>query len=463
MKKAAITRGIACIGILALTVPNTVAQYDSSAGLEDDSFEWETGEGIHEEEWYDPTDWFNDDSGTVDYEYDSYDIYDPYTYDSTNYDTDYHDEWDYNYDYDYTTDDWGYDWRYDLYADDKDYGRYWNELTEEWDYGYHEDEFEYHTTAWYDIDDQSSARVEQSAFHMIATAPATPASLRTDDESYKKGRQARESSIDPTSWVAVGYDLDGDGRYDSYDMLYGYDLEYARDSSSRRQGSKSKTSKQSVSSKSKRNAELARNQGRSQACPAVYSTSGKIVKTKTVSLAAMDEPHVLADIRTNDGRTARVDMGPKSGITKAGLGEGDQVEVIGTIGKVDESSLLMADRVRHNGKTIGIDRPDDKDLERFEGSVQAMRTVRYKGDSSKSVQAKVDLKNGEVATVDLGPETAIGRFDLSNGDQIHFLADQVRIGGKPALRAEQVRYADQTVKLDRSWDRERYRGKPRGW
>lgn len=76
----------------------------------DDEWEYEADEGLHEEEWYDPTDWFNDDN-RVSYETDWDDYYDDdyNTYDNTyaNYDT-------YGYDYDSY-----YDGYYDGFNDDK--------------------------------------------------------------------------------------------------------------------------------------------------------------------------------------------------------------------------------------------------------------------------------------------------------------------------------------------------------
>lgn len=80
-------------------------------------YEWEPDEGLHEEEWYDPSDWFDIDDD-IDFEYDWYDYtYNyPYVYD---YDYDYgywapyEDEWEYyddgikyEYEYDYYTGDW---------------------------------------------------------------------------------------------------------------------------------------------------------------------------------------------------------------------------------------------------------------------------------------------------------------------------------------------------------------------
>ena len=59
---------------------------------EREQYEWEAGEGYHEEEWYDPSDWFNVNSGT-DYEYDYDDHYYGGYYDDGIYD----DDWYYDY------------------------------------------------------------------------------------------------------------------------------------------------------------------------------------------------------------------------------------------------------------------------------------------------------------------------------------------------------------------------------
>jgi len=79
--------------------------------IESEAYEWESDQGYHEEEWYDPSDWFDADYG-VDYETDygygyDYDAYDTYDYDS-GYNYGYDDAYDYAYDY-------GYDYDYPDY------------------------------------------------------------------------------------------------------------------------------------------------------------------------------------------------------------------------------------------------------------------------------------------------------------------------------------------------------------
>lgn len=70
--------------------------------LADDEYEWDPTWGLHEEEWYDPSDWFNDDGkidiedvGTYGYDdtyygdtmWSDYGYYNDYGYDYTDYDT----------------------------------------------------------------------------------------------------------------------------------------------------------------------------------------------------------------------------------------------------------------------------------------------------------------------------------------------------------------------------------------
>ena len=85
---------------------------DGDVNVEREGYEWEAGEGYHEEEWYDPSDWFDDDS-TVDYEDDTYD----YGYYDDYYSPYY--GWGYGgYGYDYY--DYDYDYAYDNNANNRD-------------------------------------------------------------------------------------------------------------------------------------------------------------------------------------------------------------------------------------------------------------------------------------------------------------------------------------------------------
>jgi len=92
--------------------------------IDKSEYEYEYYEGLHEEEWYDPTDWFNEDEEQgINYETDWYDStygYDDSAYgynddSNTFYNPGYYDYYDYYNDYD----GFGYpDYNYNYYTDD---------------------------------------------------------------------------------------------------------------------------------------------------------------------------------------------------------------------------------------------------------------------------------------------------------------------------------------------------------
>ena len=90
----------------------SLASLSADTVLAEDT-EWDPTWGYHQEEWYDPSDWFNDDSA-VDYEDDYYGDYYDDNYYEDGYDGGYYDDdyYDYNYGYD------GYYPPYDYYSED---------------------------------------------------------------------------------------------------------------------------------------------------------------------------------------------------------------------------------------------------------------------------------------------------------------------------------------------------------
>lgn len=126
---------------LLLGLPGAVRAQDDQ-GVEWEDYEYEPGEGLHEEEWYDPSDWFDFDEG-VEYEQDDWSYYD---YDWGGYDT-----WYDGYDEGWYDDGYVYD---DTWYDDE----YWYE-DEDWydpyvydDLWYYDDHYVYDGDydAWYE-------------------------------------------------------------------------------------------------------------------------------------------------------------------------------------------------------------------------------------------------------------------------------------------------------------------------
>lgn len=84
-----VVRNLAIAGAFAFSA------ISATQAMADTEYEWDSAWGLHEEEWYDPSDWFNEDN-KASYEYDDdyytgdmwdgYDYYGDYSYDYTGYD-----------------------------------------------------------------------------------------------------------------------------------------------------------------------------------------------------------------------------------------------------------------------------------------------------------------------------------------------------------------------------------------
>lgn len=96
----------------------------------DQEYEYEAGQGVHQEEWYDPSDWFGVEDRGIDYENDWYDY--TYNYPAT-----------YQYDYDYSARGYYGEEGADLYGDEM--------------YG---DRYDYYSDTWYDDRDEFDAWYE---------------------------------------------------------------------------------------------------------------------------------------------------------------------------------------------------------------------------------------------------------------------------------------------------------------
>jgi hypothetical protein len=99
------------LGVALLIAAMGLPFVSSTTAAQADEWEWDPTWGYHQEEWYDPSDWFNADDGYVDYEdyyygdyYDDDGVLDDGTYDNP-------------YGYDYYTSDW--------FDDDADFDGWW--------------------------------------------------------------------------------------------------------------------------------------------------------------------------------------------------------------------------------------------------------------------------------------------------------------------------------------------------
>lgn len=291
-----------------------------------EEFEWNPREGLHEEEWYDPGDWFDYETGAIDYDYDW---------------------WDYGYGYNY----YPYDYGYYPYGYDYDYY--------DWDYDYDWD--------WYD---------EQQT----------------------------------TGWHP---------------------------------GQRSN----------------------------IYGT---IERLKIVRLDRFGEAQLAAEVETDDGRWRRTLLGPIARLRNLDIEEGDEINVIGPVHRVQGIPTLVATQFstdfdpwvhigrertqRQDQRQNARQRQDERrrPVKWYHGEVRDTKVVKFKGIEERQVLAKVRLDDGNMVPVNLGPVGDLPRQLLEKGDRVALTARRGRINGDVALVAQMLRLDGEQMRIDREAERLRF-------
>jgi len=243
----------------------------------------------------------------------------------------------------------------------------------------------------------------------------------------------------PEGYVRIWTDTDGDGRFDSVETIYAFDLEQARRSSADRRGG----------------GPGGMQGGEEGGMWIEERVEGKIRDLKHIRLYGMGEEHTLARVETREGRTARVDLGPRKALAGLNLKDGDQVSVAGLPGLINDREVLMASRVESGGKTVQVEPTAARSLQRVKGQVTGIRTAKFRGREGDQIIADLRLHSGRRETVILGPRSSLSDLEIKRGDELAVLVRPGRLNGNSALVAEQVRAGDRTIEIQRTSTRNR--------
>lgn len=288
--------------------------------------------------------------------------------------------------------------------------------------------------------------------------------------------EGRNLRLEPAGWIRVAYDFDEDNRADAYEYISLYELQKARKAS--RQRLDEEMSRKMARGESGRSREARgyydRSRSGSQRSGSQQAGSqrleqeregrsgfetveGTLKEKKTVSLAEMDERHVIVRINTRDGRTAKVDLGPEKKISDFNLKKGDRVKVWGTQGTINEKQMMIAHRIEADGRRISINRPQDRNLRDFAGTILATRKSTFGDRGPEHLMARIRMDDGTTTIVNLGPEQELrNRLNIEKGKTFSMLARPVNIDGKRALVAEVLRVGDQVIDIE--WRQVRKQG-----
>lgn len=319
-----------------------------------DDIEWEAGEGYHEEEWYDPSDWFDADEGT-EYEYDGWYGYDDDT--SPNYDTT--DDWYYdyytgdNYIYDYGDDDGVYRSTSDFYDYDGD-GEYEAYASyHDWDGdGLYEDYNYYSFTSLENADQQAKAADQQAR-----------------DQAQQKQQQKSSKEFRLTGQVKATKKVQVRQRHNLVAQVEGeqgtvnVDLGPADEASQWNISEGTQLVAQGpMTQVGDKKLLLARNVkiGDKQASIDRSHTKATGTITSLRKAQSRGTQHQLAVIEVKEKKKKLVvDMGPADTLSHD-FAKGDQITAHGFPVRINERPVLMAQKVEHQNETIKIARREQE-------------------------------------------------------------------------------------------------------
>lgn len=285
----------------ALAVPLGLAP---AASAQD--YEYEPDEGWHEEEWYDPTDWFDDRPYNYEYDYDGYGYYDSDYYTDEDDPVDY-DYWDSPYDYDYRPLD-RVRYSYSDYTTSLQHHAYLDGYYD----GYYDDQFgiDHWDTLW----------------------------SNTYSVSYSSG------------YYDGYYDAQQDYHYEPTYYLVTGNMDNEQES--QRQRSNDQTRQRG--DRAERQDRNAQRDGWMAA--STDRKRGTIERIQEADVDSRPENHTVLRLRMDDGKTVTADFGPRVTRQRLPFSQGDRVTLAGDKITRDGDELFVVSKVLSGDQTLTLRR-----------------------------------------------------------------------------------------------------------
>ena len=307
-----------------------------------ENYEWEPGTGTHEEEWYDPTDWFDDDADAeygsdIDYEEtgndyttDTYDYRYGTTYDD---DSNYNDDTTYGY-----TDEYGYDAE-DYRQRNNNTGMTRNRMNN----GGTDDGYLLYFYETQDGNRQQNRQMQQDRQRQMQQAQAQRDRQRGMQQSPQTQPQQRDSR-------QMQQRQQAQNQQDRQRQMQ-QDQQRQMDRQARRPGAELGTADQ---------------WGQQQI------VEGRLMQMTDVNLQGVPDSHRLVKLERADGMAVVVDLGMARDFADFDIEQDDYLIVFGETGQIDGKKVIFA---RHVAEVNTIDRSDRADRARRgdQGSQQSRR------------------------------------------------------------------------------------------
>lgn len=389
------------VAALLMPVAATSAQEDEG-GVDWGDYEYESDEGLHEEEWYDPSDWFDSDEG-VDFEDDDW------------YDTEWYGE---DQEDDYTIDDETFD---DWYA--ADYYR-----ADDW-----------HAQAWSTRlgDTQQplpTVRVDLRDFWISMPGELLAGRTRflvhnTGDRAHAFGirGQGTETStrrLRPDQTATLEADLEP-GRYRVYCPVAGHEQRGMT-----------------------RSIRVVREQGDEQQRPqpraelgqpgARESIQGELESVDRVHFDLVPDDHHVVRVRLDDGRVVFADLGRELTLDQLDLEEGDEITLDGRRRWIEGKPIFVLDRISGEDLTWEV-LPENVNLDAprsISGTIRGFQRVGLVG-GGQHVLVKLFSDQGAVVA-DLGAPDRLQGLNLQRGDPLTLHGRRLWLDGHLVFWAQRL-------------------------
>lgn len=361
-----------------------------------------------EDEWYDPTDWFDGNNIEADDTYDGY--------------------FDYSYPYD----------------DDGDWDRYG-----EWS-GY-----DYDSEYWdrYDWNDSSSTTSSSTA---SSSTGGSSTQAQSGSSSSRSGTAGSGSSTPDTSvvytYVLFAEPIAGNQQKSGQQKSGQQSSSAAQQSSSGQQASKQS---------GKNSSQVARLNG----------TIEGLREMNLRRQSGATGPHTIAKIKLENGKSSVVSLGRSSQLKDLNLQAGDSIQAIGSKGMIDGETVFVAHSLKAKGRMIAANpairlkqSQDQQQAQSGQGSqagamtggsagsqttltgevASASRTSLGQGGNQHTF---VDLRlaNGNNAILDLGPGASIDKIGLDDGDRITVRGRTHEVQGRPVIKVDLLKIDGEKV------------------
>lgn len=130
--------------------------------------------------------------------------------------------------------------------------------------------------------------------------------------------------------------------------------------------------------------------------------TGDVVRTRSISIPQSDTKHLIALIKTDDDQCL-VDLGPTDDVKKLDLGKGDEVTVRGIRARVADHTIIFAEQIKANDKSVSVPFEEAKKSDEQSGAASIRqqarlnlnRTLDQIQEQSQNSQARHESKSDQ--------------------------------------------------------------------